>query len=226
MPYTECHFLFTTTDAFTLTFEKQPGRHPDPTDLVTRSWIQNRLAGQHAYVFARIPLIMSSRWGANSDEDAQALAERKKKKQEKRRQKEERQHHIDINTAVVDSGSVAENPETLQRPTKRQGTSSPAHEGAEATHLLDFPTFGFGQSRSLDQYEILNSIEEGSYGYVSRARGKASGDIVALKRLKLDHNNDGFPVTGLREIQTLRACSHLHIVKLREVVASSGPTQE
>jgi cell division cycle 2-like protein len=65
---------------------------------------------------------------------------------------------------------------------------------------------------------MLNNIEEGSYGMVSRARRKTTGEIVALKRLKMEHNTDGFPVTGLREIQTLMACRHTNIVNLLEVV--------
>lgn len=161
---------------------------------------------------------MSSRWATDPDEDARALAERKRKKEEKRRQKEERQNRENVKSVPI--------AESTDRPVKRQRTTSPTQDDTEAAHLLEFPTFSFEQTKSLDQYEILNSIEEGSYGYVSRARVKGTGDLVALKKLKLEHNHDGFPVTGLREIQTLRACSHSHIVKLREIVATSGPTKE
>ena len=41
---------------------------------------------------------------------------------------------------------------------------------------------------------------------------------MALKKLKMDNAIDGFPVTGLREIQTLMASRHENIVALREVV--------
>ena len=84
--------------------------------------------------------------------------------------------------------------------------------------LLQFPTTRFGACRDVNLYELLNNIEEGSYGMVSRARNKSTGEIVALKRLKMEHTNDGFPVTGLREIQTLMASRHINIVNLREVV--------
>lgn len=160
---------------------------------------------------------MSSRWAKDSDEDVKANNERKKKREEKRRQREEKQRLVNSRSKLV-----AEEEQEIERPTKRQRTTSPSQEAVEAAHLLELPNFGFQQSRSLDHYEILNSIEEGSYGYVSRARSKASGDIVALKRLKLDDKSDGFPVTGLREIRTLKACSHPHIVKLREVITSQS----
>lgn len=70
----------------------------------------------------------------------------------------------------------------------------------------------------MDNFEKLNHIEEGSYGWVSRAKEVSTGEVVALKKLKMENSNDGFPVTGLREIQTLMASSHINIVKLREVV--------
>jgi cell division cycle 2-like protein len=46
-------------------------------------------------------------------------------------------------------------------------------------------------------------IEEGTYGVVYRAREKRTGEIVALKRLKMEKEKEGFPITSLREINTL-----------------------
>lgn len=168
---------------------------------------------------------MSSRWATNPDDDAQAVTERKRRKEEKRRQKEERRPQPAVQPAATEADNAPE-AQDIERPSKRQRTTSPSQDTAEAVHLLEFPTSTIQKCGTLEQYEILNNIEEGSYGYVSRARSRASGDIVALKRLKIEHNTDGFPVTGLREIETLRACSHTHIVRLREVIASTGPTQE
>lgn len=74
-------------------------------------------------------------------------------------------------------------------------------------------------------YERLNQIEEGSYGVVFRARDTQSGDIVALKKLKLDEEKHGFPITALREINALMACRHEHVVNIREVVVGETLTQ-
>lgn len=74
--------------------------------------------------------------------------------------------------------------------------------------------------RSVDLYERLNRIEEGSYGIVYRARDRATGDIVALKRVKLDVEVNGFPITCLREIQTLLLSKHPNIVDVREIVVT------
>lgn len=74
---------------------------------------------------------------------------------------------------------------------------------------------------SVSDYEILNRIEEGSYGIVSRARHKATGEVVALKQLKLDKEKYGFPITSLREIHTLMEARHPHIVGLQKLVVGS-----
>lgn len=75
-------------------------------------------------------------------------------------------------------------------------------------------------------YEKLNHIEEGSYGVVSRAREKETGDIVALKKLKMDQEKNGFPITSLREIKTLMTVgNHPNIVRVREIVVGDTLTQ-
>jgi cell division cycle 2-like len=79
--------------------------------------------------------------------------------------------------------------------------------------------------RSVDIYEKLNHIEEGSYGIVYRAKDKETGDIVALKKLKLDREKNGFPITSLREISTLMAARHPNIVNIRKVVMGDSLLQ-
>jgi len=74
-------------------------------------------------------------------------------------------------------------------------------------------------------YEKLNQIEEGSYGVVFRARDKQTGDIVALKKLKLEEEKNGFPITALREIYALMSCRHDNVVAIREVVVGDTLTQ-
>lgn len=80
-------------------------------------------------------------------------------------------------------------------------------------------------SRSVYCYEKLNQIEEGSYGVVFRARDRQTGEIVALKKLKLDEEKQGFPITSLREINALMTCRHENVVGIREVVVGDTLTQ-
>ncbi len=77
------------------------------------------------------------------------------------------------------------------------------------------------ECRSVEAYEKLNRISEGSYGVVYRARCRATGAVVALKRIKLDRERDGFPLTSVREINVLAALRHPGIVNVLEVVV--GP---
>ena len=87
-----------------------------------------------------------------------------------------------------------------------------------------------------ERYEKLGRLGEGTYGIVYKARdlwqnktAQATNrsttnntGIVALKRCIPHHQaSDGFPLTTLREIQTLRYCAgHPHIVKLHEIAVS------
>ncbi|KAK9668874.1 hypothetical protein RND81_13G093200 [Saponaria officinalis] len=77
--------------------------------------------------------------------------------------------------------------------------------------------------RSVFEFERLGRISEGSYGIVHKARDKVSGEIVALKKLKMDkETREGFPVGFLREINTLLALNHPSIVNVREVVVDDS----
>lgn len=103
----------------------------------------------------------------------------------------------------------------LNSPLRRSSISS----GASRHPLLQ-------GCRSVYAYEKLNHIEEGSYGVVSRAREKETGDIVALKKLKMDQEKNGFPITSLREIKTLMTVgNHPNIVRVREIVVGDTLTQ-
>ena len=79
--------------------------------------------------------------------------------------------------------------------------------------------------RSVYEYERLNHIEEGSYGVVFRAREKSTGEIVALKKLKLEEEKNGFPITSLREVMALMVCRHDNVVGVREIVVGDTLTQ-
>ncbi|XP_069678867.1 cyclin-dependent kinase 11B-like isoform X2 [Periplaneta americana] len=76
--------------------------------------------------------------------------------------------------------------------------------------------------RNVDEFQTLNKIEEGSYGVVFRAMDKHTEEVVALKRLKMDKEKEGFPITSLREINTLLKAQHPNIVTVREIVMGSN----
>lgn len=69
--------------------------------------------------------------------------------------------------------------------------------------------------RSVEEFQCLNRIEEGTYGVVYRAKDKKTDEIVALKRLKMEKEKEGFPITSLREINTILKAQHPNIVTVR-----------
>ncbi|KAJ8747320.1 hypothetical protein K2173_008251 [Erythroxylum novogranatense] len=76
--------------------------------------------------------------------------------------------------------------------------------------------------RSVDEFERLNKIDEGTYGVVYRARDKKTGEVVALKKVKMEKEREGFPLTSLREINVLLSFHHPSIVDVKEVVVGSN----
>jgi serine/threonine-protein kinase BUR1 len=49
-----------------------------------------------------------------------------------------------------------------------------------------------------------------------------SGDEVALKRIFMHNEKEGFPITAIREIKILKALNHPNVVKLREMLVVRG----
>ncbi|EZA54138.1 cyclin-dependent kinase 4 [Ooceraea biroi] len=74
--------------------------------------------------------------------------------------------------------------------------------------------------RSNSAYETLSSIGGGAYGTVFKAKDKSSGQVVALKKIRVPLSEDGLPVSTVREIAALKSLEpyeHPHIVRLLDV---------
>ncbi|KAL6414862.1 CMGC/CDK protein kinase [Ilyonectria robusta] len=170
-----------------------------------------------------------SRW-ADTEEDARIDAKLKREKEEKRRKKAEKAQKLEAEKLSQEQAAAQNQANSLGvdddgRPSKRRrltpepGASTSKPDDAPPAKLLRFQGGSWAKSRSVENYDKLNDIEEGTYGWVARATERATGRIVALKRLKLDPaDRGGLPVTGLREIQILKDCMHRNIVAMEEVV--------
>ncbi|KAH7243258.1 kinase-like domain-containing protein [Fusarium redolens] len=160
-----------------------------------------------------------SRW-ADTEEDARIDA---KLKEEKRRKKADKARKLEEEKKAQEAAQQTALEVDDDRPSKRRRiTPEPGanqQDKAPPAKLLRFPAGTWGKCKSVENYEKLNDIEEGTYGWVARATNKATGKVVALKRLKLEpQDRNGLPVTGLREIQILKDCQHRNIVTMEEVV--------
>lgn len=72
--------------------------------------------------------------------------------------------------------------------------------------------------RNSDHYENLGKVGEGTYGAVYKARCRETNQLVALKKLKLEIETEGFPITSIRETITLLKGKHPNIINVREIV--------
>lgn len=71
-------------------------------------------------------------------------------------------------------------------------------------------------------YEIVSQVGEGTFGKVYKAQNTISGVYVALKRIRMESERDGFPVTAMREIKLLQSLRHVNVVSLFEMMVSNG----
>ncbi|XP_072207726.1 cyclin-dependent kinase 3 [Excalfactoria chinensis] len=69
-------------------------------------------------------------------------------------------------------------------------------------------------------FQKVEKIGEGTYGVVYKARNKRTGQLVALKKIRLDAETEGVPSTAIREISLLKELKHPNIVRLLDVVHS------
>lgn len=72
----------------------------------------------------------------------------------------------------------------------------------------------FGKER----YEKLEKLGEGTYGVVYKARDTQTNQIIALKKIRLENEEEGMPSTAMREISILRELNHPAIVSLLDVI--------
>jgi serine/threonine protein kinase len=61
--------------------------------------------------------------------------------------------------------------------------------------------------------KIEKPIGEGTYGVVYKATDTKTGAVVALKKIRLEVEDEGVPSTALREISLLKELSHPSIVQ-------------
>ncbi|KAK1122454.1 hypothetical protein K0M31_009674 [Melipona bicolor] len=69
-------------------------------------------------------------------------------------------------------------------------------------------------------YQELSLIGNGAYGTVYKAKDLNTGQVVALKKVRVPLTEDGLPTSTLREIATLKQLErfeHPHIVRLLDV---------
>lgn len=70
-----------------------------------------------------------------------------------------------------------------------------------------------------ERYRKLEKIGEGTYGVVYKAEDTQTGKHIALKKIRLETEDEGVPSTAIREISILKELQHQHIVSLIDVIS-------
>ncbi|EPE25372.1 Protein kinase-like (PK-like) [Glarea lozoyensis ATCC 20868] len=75
----------------------------------------------------------------------------------------------------------------------------------------------------MENYQKLEKLGEGTYGVVYKARDlTVPGRIVALKKIRLEAEDEGVPSTAIREISLLKEMNDPNIVRLFNIVHADG----
>ncbi|KAI7688309.1 hypothetical protein SSS_09217 [Sarcoptes scabiei] len=70
----------------------------------------------------------------------------------------------------------------------------------------------------MENYQKIEKIGEGTYGVVYKAKHKKTSELVALKKIRLENEDDGVPSTAIREVTILKELLHPNIVCLQNVL--------
>lgn len=65
----------------------------------------------------------------------------------------------------------------------------------------------------MERYQKLEKIGEGTYGVVYKAKDRVTDEIIALKKIRLEAEDEGIPSTAIREISLLKELQHPNIVR-------------
>ncbi|KAB7499049.1 Cyclin-dependent kinase 1 [Armadillidium nasatum] len=70
----------------------------------------------------------------------------------------------------------------------------------------------------MEDYTRIEKLGEGTYGIVYKAKNRKTGKFVAMKRIRLENEEEGVPSTAIREISLLKELQHPNIVFLEDVL--------
>ncbi|PWW78568.1 Pkinase-domain-containing protein [Tuber magnatum] len=71
-------------------------------------------------------------------------------------------------------------------------------------------------------YTRLSMVGEGTYGKVYKASNSVTKELVALKRIRMESERDGFPITAVREMKLLQALKQDNVVSLLEMMVEKS----
>ncbi len=73
-------------------------------------------------------------------------------------------------------------------------------------------------NNELEKYSRIEKLGEGTYGIVYKCKNKDNQELVAVKKIKLENEDEGIPSTAIREISILKQLKHPNIVSLLDLI--------
>lgn len=139
------------------------------------------------------------------------------------------------------SNSQSNSQSISQKSSKTQKSSSKQKEKIDIEELMNDNIVGARRPRpgikresgfhdwgsgTINQYEKIKQVGEGTFGQVYKGKCKKNGDIVALKKVRLDKEREGFPITTVREVKVLRELRHQNMIALRDIITETSKDPE
>ncbi|OCH89511.1 Pkinase-domain-containing protein [Obba rivulosa] len=70
----------------------------------------------------------------------------------------------------------------------------------------------------MERYAKIEKVGEGTYGVVYKAKDTTTNQVVALKKIRLEAEDEGVPSTAIREISLLKELKDDNVVRLLDIV--------
>lgn len=83
-----------------------------------------------------------------------------------------------------------------------------------------------GSAKFTEYDQFPEKLGEGTFGIVSKARSKRTGKIVAMKKILMHNEKEGFPITALREVKILKMLCHPNVLRLEEMAVERQQSDE
>ncbi|XP_066436671.1 cyclin-dependent kinase 9 isoform X2 [Eleutherodactylus coqui] len=97
------------------------------------------------------------------------------------------------------------------------GSEPPPSSASGSAMLKNYDGLEFPYCDEVSKYERLAKIGQGTFGEVFKAKHRQTGKKVALKKVLMENEKEGFPITALREIKILQLLKHENVVNLIEI---------
>lgn len=78
------------------------------------------------------------------------------------------------------------------------------------------------EGNCVEHFVKFQPVGEGTYGVVFRAKNKKTGEVVAMKKIKLGPEEEGIPAAAVREVSLLKSLQHPNILQLKDVLLTDG----